>query len=256
MAEITVPHVESPQLHSAQTGHTKDIELGTLELLRASEEKFHETNARPDYVRLTVTSQVYDICKRTPLGVAAQLSAKLGYNVLLKRENEQHTFNFGLRGAYNMISQLDSTQICKGIITSGTNGHAEAVAYSAQSLRIPAMVVMPESTSKEVQARFSAMKSILVLHGEDANDAQDHCSKLAEAHGLIEIPSSENPHVIAGYGTIAWEILRQKDLTDTDALFCPLGDGGAIAGIGAFMKRMAPSVNIIAVQIGTTRHPI
>ncbi|KAM5376220.1 hypothetical protein ACJA88_007331 [Fusarium oxysporum] len=260
MVEVTVPHDASPQLYPTQKGHTGDTDLRTSESRKVSEKGPHETNPGqklpPDYVRLTVTSQVYDVCKRTPLSVAAHLSGKLGYNVLLKRENEQPTFNCGLRGAYNMISQLDSTQICKGIITSGTDGHAEAVAHSARSLRIPAMIVMPESTSMEVQARFSAMKSVLVLHGADANDSRDHCSKLSEANGLIEIPTSENPHVIAGYGTIAWEILRQKDLSDTDALFCPLGDGGVVAGIGAFMKRMAPNVRIIGVQISTARRPI
>ncbi|EWZ97081.1 threonine ammonia-lyase, biosynthetic [Fusarium oxysporum f. sp. lycopersici MN25] len=260
MVEVTVPHDASPQLYPTQKGHTGDTDLRTSESRRVSEKGPHETNPGqklpPDYVRLTVTSQVYDVCKRTPLSVAAHLSSKLGYNVLLKRENEQPTFNCGLRGAYNMISQLDSTQICKGIITSGTDGHAEAVAHSARSLRIPAMIVMPESTSMEVQARFAAMKSVLVLHGADINEARDHCSKLSEANGLIEIPTSENRHVIAGYGTIAWEILRQKDLSDTDALFCPLGDGGVVAGIGAFMKRMAPNVKIISVQISTARRPI
>ncbi|KAL4728717.1 threonine deaminase [Fusarium chlamydosporum] len=225
----------------------------TPEPYAVSEKDFHDKYSpqklHPDYVRLTVTSQVYDVCKRTSLNVAVNLSGRLGYNVLLKREDEQPTFNCGLRGVYNMISQLDPTQVCKGIITCGTEGHAEAVAYSARYLRIPAMVVMPESTPTEVQARLSAMKSILVLHGADADAAREECSRLAKVHDLTEIPTHEGPHVIAGYGTVAWEILRQKDMSHTDALFCPMVDGGMVAGIGAFMKRMAPNVKIVGVQL-------
>ncbi|KAG5661969.1 hypothetical protein KAF25_004208 [Fusarium avenaceum] len=256
MASQTIM-AETEVSYSTQTAYPGDIILSTSDSRAISGIRFCETNLpseiHPDYVRLTVTSQVYDACKRTPLSVAENLSDKLGYNVLLKRENEQRTFSCGLRGAYNMISQLDPSQCCKGIITCGTDGHAEAVARSARLLSIPAMVVMPESTPIEVQTRFSAMKSVIVLRGADANAARDHCSKLAEDHGLIRIPSNENPLVIAGYGTIAWEILRQKDLSDTDALFCPIEDGGVIAGVGVFLKRMAPSIKIIGVQITTAK---
>ncbi|KAH7241375.1 threonine dehydratase [Fusarium tricinctum] len=246
--------------YSTQAAYPGNTILSTSDSRGVSGSRVCETNLapeiHPDYVRLTVTSQVYDACKRTPLSVAEDLSNKLGYDVLLKRENEQLTFSCGLRGAYNMISQLDPAQSCKGIITCGTDGHAEAVARSARLLSIPAIVVMPEFTPMEVQARFLAMKSVIVLDGADEDAARDHCSKLAEDHGLIRIPTNENPLVIAGYGTIAWDILRQKDLSDTDALFCPLGDGGVIAGVGVFFKRMAPNVKIIGVQITTTKDQI
>ncbi|KAK2601183.1 hypothetical protein N8I77_010651 [Diaporthe amygdali] len=208
-------------------------------------------NGHPDdaqYTRLIMTSRVYEACSKTSLTPAINLSIRLGCNVLLKREDEQPVFSFKLRGAYNKMAHLDRRDSWKGVIACSAGNHAQGVAYSARLLQIPATIVMPANTPSIKHKNVSRLGSRIVLHGQDFDAAKEECSRLEKQHGLINIPPFDDPYVIAGQGTIGMELLQQANLSRIEAIFCCIGGGGLIAGIGIFIKRMAPHVKIIGVE--------
>lgn len=126
--------------------------------------------------------------------------------------------------------------------------HAQGVAYSARQLKIPATIVMPEAAPAIKHQNVSRMGGSVVLHGADFDAAKEECHRLEKLHGLINIPPFDDPYVIAGQGTIGMELLRQTDLSKLEAIFCCVGGGGLIAGIGVYVKRIAPHVKIIGVE--------
>ncbi|ODV93618.1 hypothetical protein PACTADRAFT_46219 [Pachysolen tannophilus NRRL Y-2460] len=205
-------------------------------------------NGKPDYVKLVLTSRVYDVMDETPTTYATSLSQRLGVNVVLKREDLVPVFSFKLRGAYNMIAQLSSDRLAKGIIACSAGNHAQGVAYSAKNLDIPATIVMPVATPSIKYQNVSRLGSQVVLYGEDFDEAKAECTRLATKNGLTNIPPFDHPYIIAGQGTIAMEILRQMNINKVNAVFCPVGGGGLIAGVGVYLKRLAPHVKIIGVE--------
>ena len=130
----------------------------------------------------------------------------------------------------------------------GTGNHAQGVAYSARKLKIPATIVMPKGTPAIKHTNVARMGGHVVLEGDDFDAAKEKASQLEKSHGLISIPPFDDPYVIAGQGTIGMEILRQTNLEDLEAIFCCVGGGGLIAGIGVYIKRIAPHVKIIGVE--------
>ncbi|KAH6657914.1 threonine dehydratase-like protein [Truncatella angustata] len=205
-------------------------------------------NGHPDYVGMILNSRVYEACKRTSLTPATNLSNRLECNVLLKREDEQPVFSFKLRGAYNKMAHLDPEQSWKGVIACSAGNHAQGVAYSARQLKIPATIVMPQGTPSIKHSNVSRLGGTVVLHGADFDAAKEECVRLEKAHGLINIPPFDDPYVIAGQGTIGLELISDTNLAKVDAIFCCVGGGGLIAGIGVFIKRVAPHVKIIGVE--------
>lgn len=157
-------------------------------------------------------------------------------------------FSFKLRGAYNMISQLPKEDRWKGVIACSAGNHAQGVAYSAQHLNIPATIVMPTPTPSIKFQNVARLGSKVVLFGEDFDSAKAECARLCQQHGLTNIPPFDNPYVIAGQGTVAKEILSQWNIHELKAVFVAIGGGGLIAGIGAYIKRIAPHIKVIGVE--------
>ncbi|KAI2769693.1 threonine dehydratase I [Daldinia loculata] len=211
-------------------------------------QEFLLPNGHPDYLRLILTSRVYEACKETSLTHATNLSNRLECNVLLKREDEQPVFSFKLRGAYNKMAHLDRSQSWKGVVACSAGNHAQGVAYSARLLKIPATIVMPSGTPSIKHRNVSRLGGAVVLHGQDFDAAKEECARLEKQHGLINIPPFDDPYVIAGQGTIGMELLRQTNIQKLQAIFCCVGGGGLIAGIGVYVKRIAPHVKIIGVE--------
>lgn len=205
-------------------------------------------NGNPDYVRLILTSRVYDVINESPLTHAISLSHKTGATVHLKREDLLPVFSFKLRGAHNMVAKLDATSRAKGIIACSAGNHAQGVAFSAKHLGIPATIVMPVATPSIKYQNVSRLGAQVVLYGEDFDSAKGECTRLSEEQGLTNIPPFDHPYVIAGQGTIAMELLRQTNGEKISAVFCAVGGGGLISGIGAYMKRIAPHVKVIGVE--------
>jgi threonine dehydratase len=191
---------------------------------------------------------VREVCKETRLDHAVNLSNRLERRVLLKREDEQPVFSFKLRGAYNKMAHLDPAESWRGVVCCSAGNHAQGVAYSARKLKIPATIVMPKGTPSIKHLNVSRMGGHVVLHGADFDEAKEECARREKQDGLINIPPFDDPYVIAGQGTIGMEILSQTNIQKLEAIFCCVGGGGLIAGVGVYVKRIAPHVKIIGVE--------
>lgn len=207
-------------------------------------------NGYPDYLRLILTSKVYDVIDISPMTYAANLSSKLDCRVMLKREDLLPVFSFKLRGAYNKMAHLDPLQTYKGVVACSAGNHAQGVAFSARELKIPATIVMPKGTPSIKHKNVARMGGNVKLHGLDFDEAKEECRRLEVEHSLINISPFDDPYVIAGQGTIGMEILQQcqGDLRKVKAIFVCIGGGGLIAGIGYYIKRLAPHIRIIGVE--------
>ncbi|KAA1473913.1 threonine dehydratase I [Dentipellis sp. KUC8613] len=204
----------------------------------------------PDYLRLILTSKVYEILKETPLVHAPNLSAKMGNQIFLKREDLQEVFSFKIRGAYNFMASLTEEERWKGVVTCSAGNHAQGVALSGSRLGIPCTIVMPKGTPSIKVRNVSRLGAKVVLHGVDFDEAKAECARLAETHGLIFVPPYDDPLVIAGQGTVGMEILKQlPDSEHLDAIFASVGGGGLVAGICEYVKRIgSPNTKVIGVE--------
>ena len=202
----------------------------------------------PDYFKLILTSRVYDVLDETPATHAPLLSNKTNSNVYLKREDLLPVFSFKLRGAFNMIANLPPKLRTKGVIACSAGNHAQGVAYSAKKLGINATIVMPVATPSIKFQNVSRMGARVVLYGDDFDAAKEECKRMEIEHGYTNIPPFDHPLVIAGQGTIALELLRQIKSNKLSAVFVAIGGGGIIAGIGSYIKRLAPHVKVIGVE--------
>ena len=199
------------------------------------------------YIKKILTARVYDVAIESPLEQAPRLSARLANNVWLKREDLQPVFSFKLRGAYNKLHQLSLKGEIKGVIAASAGNHAQGLALSASRMNIPATIVMPKTTPR---IKVDAVKSYgakTILFGDTFDEASEHAHELAEKNKLSYIHPYDDPDVIAGQGTVAMEILRQHP-EHIDAIFIPVGGGGLIAGMSAFVKYLRPEIKIIGVE--------
>ncbi|KAJ3313225.1 hypothetical protein HDU76_002694 [Blyttiomyces sp. JEL0837] len=206
----------------------------------------------PDYLKMILTANVYDVAIQTPLQKANNLSTRLGNTILLKREDMQPVFSFKLRGAYNRMQQLSPAEKAKGVIACSAGNHAQGVALAAQKMGIQATIVMPTATPPIKWQNVKRLGATVVLHGTDFDEAKSECARLSIERGLTNIPPYDDPHVIAGQGTIGVEILRQVPQSlpgkGIDAIFVCVGGGGLAAGIAAYVKRLCPDVKVIGVE--------
>ncbi|HHL45482.1 MAG TPA: threonine ammonia-lyase, biosynthetic [Gammaproteobacteria bacterium] len=199
------------------------------------------------YTKDILTSRVYDVARETPLEHAPALSGRLENRILLKREDLQQVFSFKLRGAYNKISTLTESERAKGVIAASAGNHAQGVALSARKLGIRSLIVMPKTTPDIKVNSVRDLGGEVVLHGSSYDDAYTHAIKLANEQGMTFIHPYDDRQVIAGQGTVAMEILRQHSGA-LHALFVPVGGGGLIAGMAAYVKNLRPDIRVIGVE--------
>ncbi len=207
----------------------------------------HKEVATSDYLEKILTAQVYDVAIETPLEEAPNLSRRLGNSLLLKREDMQSVFSFKLRGAYNKMAQLSAATLKRGVITASAGNHAQGVALAAQKLGCAATIVMPVTTPQiKVQAVASRGANV-VLSGDSYEEAYQQACILVEKHQLTFVHPYDDPAVIAGQGTVGMEILRQHT-KPIHGIFVPVGGGGLISGIAAYVKRLKPETRVIGVE--------
>jgi threonine dehydratase len=199
------------------------------------------------YVKKTLTSRVYDVAVETPLQPARQLTERLGNQILLKREDLQPVYSFKIRGAYNKLAQLTAEELERGVVTASAGNHAQGLALAAKHLGVKATIVMPRTTPELKVQGVRSRGGKVVLHGDAFPEALAHSLKLVEEKGYTYIHPYDDPLVIAGQGTVAMEILRQQP-GQLDAIFVPVGGGGLIAGIAAYVKYLRPDIRIIGVE--------
>ncbi len=197
-------------------------------------------------VRRILLARVYDVAIESPLEPAPKLSAATGAQVYLKREDLQPVHSFKLRGAYNKIIQLTEQQREKGVIAASAGNHAQGVALSAQKLGIPATIVMPRTTPSIKLDTVKSYGAKIVLEGDSYSDAYDYSQELMKQTGQTFVHAFDDPLVIAGQGTVGREILEQ--LPRATHIFVPVGGGGLIAGVAAYVKQLQPNIQIIGVE--------
>lgn len=199
------------------------------------------------YVKKILTSRVYDVAVETPLHSAGQLSKRLGNQILLKREDLQPVFSFKIRGAYNKLAQLTAEELARGVVTASAGNHAQGLALAAREMGIKATIVMPKTTPEIKIEGVRSRGGKVVLHGDSFPEALAYSLKLVDEKGFVYIHPYDDPHTIAGQGTVAMEILRQHP-GRLDAIFVPVGGGGLIAGIAAYVKYLRPEIKVIGVE--------
>ncbi|KAI4364232.1 hypothetical protein MLD38_020354 [Melastoma candidum] len=199
------------------------------------------------YLTNILGSKVYDVARETPLQLATKLSERLGNNLYLKREDLQPVFSFKLRGAYNMMVKLPREQLERGVICSSAGNHAQGVALAAKELTCNAVIAMPVTTPEIKWRSVERLGATVVLVGDSYDEAQAYAKTRAKEEGRTFIPPFDHPDVIIGQGTIGIEIVRHMP-NPLHAIFVPVGGGGLIAGIAAYVKRVTPEVKIIGVE--------
>lgn len=200
-----------------------------------------------DYLKMILKAPVYDVARETELELIPGVSRRTKHRVWLKREDTQPVFSYKLRGAYNMMSALSEEERRCGVITASAGNHAQGVALSAQRLGVRALVLMPKTTPEIKVSAVRRLGAEVVLHGNTYDEAAEQAHVLAREQGLTYVPPYDHPLVIAGQGTVAMEIMRQHP-QPIHAIFVPVGGGGLIAGIAAYVKSLDPAVKIIGVQ--------
>src|SRR5215210_1162704 len=159
---------------------------------------------------------------------APKLSALTGAQVWVKYENLQVTNSFKERGAVTKLATLSADERARGVIAMSAGNHAQAVAYHARRLGIPATIVMPVTTPFVKVTATEAYGATVVLDGESVADAQVRAETIAAERKLVWVHPYDDPHVIAGQGTVALEMLEEAP--DLDTLLVPIGGGGLVSG--------------------------
>src|SRR5579875_2003982 len=177
---------------------------------------------------------------RTPMLPAPKLSALTGATVYVKYENFQVTNSFKDRGALVKLSSLGAAERARGVVGMSAGNHAQAVAYHAGRLSIPATIVMPVGTPFVKVAATRALGAAVELYGDSVGEAQARVDELVAERGLIEVHPYADPHIIAGQGTIALEML--EEVPDLDMLVIPIGGGGLISGTAIAAKAINPAM--------------
>ncbi|GAB2857235.1 pyridoxal-phosphate dependent enzyme [Actinoallomurus bryophytorum] len=191
-------------------------------------------------------AQIKGVAHRTPVLRSRTLDALVGAEVFLKCENLQRVGAFKFRGAYNAASRLAPEQLRKGIAAYSSGNHAQAVALAARELGTTAVILMPEDTPRSKMDATAGYGAEIVTYDRYTGDRVAIGEALAADHGLALIPPYEHPHVIAGQGTAALELL--DEVGGLDALVVPVGGGGLIAGSATAAKGLDPGIRVIGVE--------
>ncbi len=203
--------------------------------------------ATDELLEKILRAPVYDVAVETPLDRAELLSNRQGNRILIKREDLQPVFSFKLRGAYNKISQLSESERKAGVVAASAGNHAQGVALAATRLGVHSRIVMPRTTpgiKVEAVGRFGGEA---VLEGDSYDEAAALAGRIRDEEGRILVHPYDDLDVIAGQGTVAMEILHQHQ-GEIDAIFVPVGGGGLIAGIVAYVKHVSPGTRVIGVE--------
>ncbi len=199
------------------------------------------------YVKKILSARVYDVASVTPLSLLPSLSQRLSGKVFAKREDLQPVFSFKLRGSYNRMAGLDAEARARGVVTASAGNHAQGVALAARALGIRAHIVMGRNTPSIKITAVRNLGAHIILQGDTYNDAAVHARELEARQNLTYVHPFDDVDVIAGQGTIGMEILNHHT-GPLDVIFVPVGGGGLIAGIAAYVKYLRPDVKISGVE--------
>ncbi|HEX8839554.1 MAG TPA: threonine ammonia-lyase [Sphingomicrobium sp.] len=194
----------------------------------------------------TAAERIHGAVIRTPMLISRTLSEIIGAEVWLKFENLQFTAAYKERGALNKLLQLSSEERSRGVIAASAGNHAQAVAYHARRLGIPAIIVMPKPTPTVKVTQTAGHGAKVVLHGAMFDDAYAHAKELALENGYVFVHPFDDAQVIAGAGTVALEMLEEAPGLDT--IVVPIGGGGLMSGVSIASRAIKPEIELIGVE--------
>jgi threonine dehydratase len=186
----------------------------------------------------------------TPCPESNALSEITGARIVCKLDSFQRTGSFKERGARNALLQLAEDQRKRGVVAASAGNHALGLAYHGRLLNIPVTVVMPDYAPLIKITTCERLGARVLIRGKDFSETRTVADQLAAEQRLSYIHGFEDPHVIAGQGTLALELLEQ--VADLDAIVCPIGGGGLIAGIAVVVKSLKPGIQLIGVESTAT----
>jgi threonine dehydratase len=186
------------------------------------------------------------VAVRTPLLPSPWLSEELGAEIRLKCESFQPIGAFKLRGAYTMVARLTEAERARGVITYSSGNHAQAVAFAARAFGIDAVIVMPENAPAIKVEGTKRLGAEVIRRGTTSLARREKAEEVQADRGLTMIPPFDHPDIIAGQGTMALEIL--DDWPEVETIVVPIGGGGMISGVGAYVKQVRPEVRVIGVE--------
>lgn len=183
---------------------------------------------------------------RTPTHYSRTLSQITGAEIWLKFENHQFTAAYKERGALNALLQMDPARTARGVITASAGNHAQGLSYHGTRLGVPVTIVMPRTTPTVKIMQTEQVGGNVVLEGETFDEAKAHAHKLERELGLTFVHPFDHPHIAAGQGTVALEMLA--DAPAIDCIVTPIGGGGLISGMGTVAKAQPTPLEVIGVQ--------
>jgi len=190
--------------------------------------------------------QIEGVAHRTPVVSSRTIDARTGAQMFFKCENLQRAGAFKFRGAYNALSRLSADERRRGVVTFSSGNHAQAIALAGQVLNIPRVIVMPADAPAVKRIATEGYGGEVVLYDRDREDREAIGRRLAHERGLTLIPPYDHPHIIAGQGTAARELVEEKGALDY--LFVPCGGGGLLSGSAIAAKALAPNCKVIGVE--------
>ena len=199
------------------------------------------------YIKRILDARVYDVARETPVDRAELMSRRLGNRVWLKREDLQPVFSFKLRGAYNKMHNLSEEQRARGVVAASAGNHAQGLAMAASRMNVKATIVMPRTTPQIKVEAVRDRGARVLLRGDSYDEAAEYAANLVQQKGMTYVHPFDDPDVIAGQGTVGMEIVRQQE-QPLDAIFVPVGGGGLLAGVAAFIKYVWPQTRVIGVE--------
>ncbi|HEV2676639.1 MAG TPA: threo-3-hydroxy-L-aspartate ammonia-lyase [Aliidongia sp.] len=190
--------------------------------------------------------RIASVAHRTPVLTSTTADTLAGAQLFFKCENLQRVGAFKFRGAYNAIAQFDPDQRTRGVVAYSSGNHAQGIALAARLLGVPAVIVMPHDAQATKLAATRAYGAEVVLYDRYTEDRDAIGKGLAEARGLTLIPPYDHPHIMAGQGTVAKELI--EEVGSLDVLIAPLGGGGLLSGCATAAKAMSPGCIVIGVE--------
>ncbi len=211
----------------------------------------HESIALPGFAEVqAAASRLAGVARRTPLLASTPLDDVFGGRLLFKVESLQRTGSFKIRGAYNRLVQLDASQRRAGVVAFSSGNHAQGVAAAARMLGIPATIVMPSDAPRVKLENTRALGADVVLYDRIRESREQIAAKLASERGAMLVPAFNDPHVIAGQGTVGLELMQQAGelgLTPDQALL-PCSGGGLVSGSAIAIRALAPATAVYGVE--------
>ena len=183
---------------------------------------------------------------RTPMQRSQTLSEITGADIWLKFENHQFTAAYKERGALNALLHLSDEQKARGVIAASAGNHSQGLSYHGRRLGVPVTIVMPQTTPSVKVMQTESVGGQVVLHGETFDEAYAHARELEQERGLTFVHPFDDPLVAAGQGSVALEMLAEKD--DFDCLVVPIGGGGLMSGMATVAKALKPEIEMVGVQ--------